>query len=153
MTISNNQQNAQLLAKQCAEHMLNNDSVSKNLGIKIESMDCGQSRVSMTVTHNMLNGHKTCHGGMIFSFADSAFAFACNSENEAAVAASCSIDFLLPAYENDKLTATANNSHQGKRTGIYQVAITNQNNQLIALFKGNSARIRRNVLPDNKPIA
>lgn len=143
----------QLLAKQCAEHMLINDPVSKNLGITIESMECGQSKVSMTITNDMLNGHKTCHGGILFSFADSAFAFACNSQNEAAVAASCTIDFLLPAYANDKLTATANQSHQGKRTGIYQVAITNQNNQLIALFKGNSARIKRNVLPDNKQTA
>lgn len=143
----------QLLAKQCAQHMLNNDPVSQKLGINIESMECGQSKVSMTITDDMLNGHKTCHGGVIFSFADSAFAFACNSQNEAAVAASCTIDYVIPAFEHDTLTATANGIHQGKRTGIYHVAIKNQNNQLVALFKGNSARIKRNVLPENKHIA
>lgn len=144
--------NAQILAQECAEYMLLNDPVSKNLGIKIERMKCANSTVSMIITGEMLNGHQTCHGGMLFSFADSAFAFACNSQNQAAVAASCTIDFVLPANEHDKLIATAHEVHQGKRTGIYHVTITNQNNQLVALFKGNSARIKRNVLPDRKHI-
>lgn len=151
MTINSEQKNSveqDLLAKQCAEHMLKNDPVSQGMGIHIESISNGSVAVSMTVTGAMLNGHKTCHGGVLFSFADSAFAFACNSQNQAAVAASCTIDFLIPAYEHDKLTATATVYHQGGRTGIYHVSIKNQNNQVVAFFKGNSARIKRNVLPD-----
>lgn len=137
-----------LLAKQCAEHMLNNDPVSQAMGIHIESISIGSVVISMTVTGAMLNGHQTCHGGVLFSFADSAFAFACNSQNQAAVAASCTIDFLIPAYEHDKLTAIATAYHQGRRTSIYHVTVKNQNNQVVAFFKGNSARIKHNVLPD-----
>lgn len=85
---------------------------------------------------------------MIFSLADSAFAFACNSQNQAAVAAGCSIDFLRPAMLGEQLTALATQQHQGKRSGIYYVQVTNQNAQLVALFKGNSARINASVLAD-----
>jgi acyl-CoA thioesterase len=140
----------QILAQQCAEHMLNNDSVSQSMGMKIVDISSGEATVSMTVTNAMLNGHKTCHGGTIFSLADSAFAFACNSQNHAAVAANCTIDFLLPAFEHDQLTAIATLYHQGRRTGIYHVTVKNQNNQKIAFFKGNSARIKRNVLPESQ---
>jgi acyl-CoA thioesterase len=80
--------------------------------------------------------------------ADSAFAFACNSQNEAAVAAGCTIDFLRPGVLGDQLSATATQRYQGKRSGIYYVEVTNQNAQLVALFKGNSARVNASVLPD-----
>ena len=83
---------------------------------------------------------------MIFSLADSAFAFACNSQNEAAVAANCTIDFLRPAMLADVLTATATVQYQGRRTGIYQTLIVNQHDKLIAIFKGNSARLGSAVL-------
>jgi acyl-CoA thioesterase len=102
----------------------------------------------MIVTEVMLNGYKTCHGGMIFSLSDSAFAFACNSQNQAAVAAGCTIDFLRPAMLGDQLSAVATQQYQGKRSGVYHVEVTNQKAQLVALFKGNSARINANVLPD-----
>jgi len=85
---------------------------------------------------------------MIFSLADSAFAFACNSQNQTAVAAGCTIDFLRPALLDDQLSAIAIQTYQGKRSGIYHVEITNQNAQLVALFKGNSARVNGSVLPD-----
>ena len=147
-TNSDNQDQA--LAQECAEFMLNSDPVSQGLGIKLESVSSGNATVSMTITNAMLNGHKTCHGGILFSVADSAFAFACNSQNHAAVAASCTIDFLLPALVGDKLSAVATLYHQGGRTGVYHVTLKNQNDQVIAFFKGNSARIKRNVLPENK---
>lgn len=137
-----------LLAQKCAEHMYENDAASQALGIKLVNVSEGKAIVNMTIKDFMLNGHKTCHGGQIFSLADSAFAFACNSQNQAAVAAGCTIDFLLPAFEHDVLTAYANQYHQGNRTGIYHVTIKNQDEQVIAFFKGNSARIKRSVLPE-----
>jgi acyl-CoA thioesterase len=148
MTINSDKQD-QALAQECAEFMLNNDPVSQGLGMKLASISSGSVTLNMTVTNAMLNGHKTCHGGILFSLADSAFAFACNSQNHAAVAASCTIDFLLPAFENDELIAVATLYHQGRHTGVYHVTVKNQNNKVIAFFKGNSARIKRSVLPDN----
>jgi len=138
-----------ILAQQCADYMYSNDAASQALGIKIENVRCGSATAIMTVKAFMLNGHKTCHGGQIFSLADSAFAFACNSQNQAAVASSCNIDFIKPAFEGDILTAVAQQMHQGGRTGVYQVMIKNQNQQLVAIFKGNSARIKSSVLPEN----
>jgi acyl-CoA thioesterase len=139
---------ADLLAQRCAEHMYENDAASQALGIRITEVHCGRAVAVMAVKDFMLNGHKTCHGGQIFTLADSAFAFACNSQNKAAVALSCTIDFVSPAFEDDILTATAEELHQGGRSGVYQIKITNQNLQLIALFKGNSARIKQSVLPE-----
>jgi len=138
------------LAEACAEHMLSQDLASQSLGIAIVKVECGAASATMTVTDSMLNGHQTCHGGMIFTLADSAFAFACNSQNYAAVAAGCTIDFLRPAFKGDLLTAAATQTYQGQRSGIYQVQVTNQDAQLIALFKGNSARIKSSVLPTSE---
>ncbi len=143
-----NLSDADLLAQRCAEHMYENDAASQALGIRITEVHCGRAVAVMAVKDFMLNGHKTCHGGQIFTLADSAFAFACNSQNKAAVALSCTIDFVSPAFEGDILTATAEELHQGGRSGVYQIKITNQNQQLIALFKGNSARIKQSVLPE-----
>jgi len=144
------QASEQQLAEDCAHHMFAQDAASKALGINIETIKPGCAIATMTVTDAMLNGYNTCHGGMIFSLADSAFAFACNSHNEAAVAAGCTIDFLRPGMLGDLLSAVATQQHQGKRSGIYYVEVTNQNAQLVALFKGNSARINATVLPNTK---
>ena len=140
----------QQLAEDCAQHMFEHDAASKALGIAINRVSRGSATATMTIRDDMLNGHKTCHGGIIFSLADSAFAFACNSQNHAAVAAGCNIDFLRPAIKDDRLTAVASQVHQGKRSGIYNVTVTNQDGKLVALFKGNSARINRKVLPDSE---
>lgn len=139
---------ADQLAQRCAQHMYENDAASQALGIELMQVKSGGAIAVMTVKDFMLNGHKTCHGGQIFSLADSAFAFACNSQNQAAVALSCTIDFIHPAFKDDTLTATAEAMHQGGRSGVYQIKVTNQNQQLIAIFKGNSARIKRSVLPE-----
>ena len=135
------------LAQRCAHYMYDNDPASQALGIKITQVSHDSASAVMTVKKFMLNGHKTCHGGKIFSLADSVFAFACNAQNHATVGLSCTIDFTHPAYEHDILTASAEQLHQGKRSGVYQVRITNQDQQLIALFKGNSVRIKHSVLP------
>lgn len=143
---------ADKLAQRCAQHMYENDAASQALGIELMQVKCGAAIATMTVKDFMLNGHKTCHGGQIFSLADSAFAFACNSQNQAAVALSCTIDFIHPAFKDDILTATAEELHQGGRSGVYQIKVTNQNQQLIAIFKGNSARIKHSVLPEESAL-
>jgi len=148
MITNQNPQQTKQLALACVAHMMENDAASKALGIKVIEVDAGEVTAIMAITAVMLNGHLSCHGGNIFSLADSAFAFACNSENFAAVAAGCSIDYLMPAFKGDVLTAKASQLHQGKRCGIYHVTVSNQDNQVVALFKGNSARIKRSVLPE-----
>jgi acyl-CoA thioesterase len=95
----------------------------------------------------MLNGHGTCHGGMLFTLADSAFALACNSYGDTTVAASGSIDFLLPAHEGDELTAVARELWRTKRNGIYEVQICNQSGAVVALFRGRSQRIEGRLIP------
>lgn len=139
---------ADQLAQRCATYMYGNDAVSQALGIKLLSVRSDSTVAIMTVTESMLNGHKTCHGGKIFCFADSAFAFACNAQNQAAVALSCTIDFVNPAFKDDILTATTEQLHQGGRSGVYHIKVTNQNQKLIAIFKGSSARIKSSVLPE-----
>ena len=142
------QDDADLLAARCADAMWAEDDASKAMGMQIVSVREGSAVLSMTVQENMVNGHGMCHGGMIFSLADSAFAFACNSQNFAAVAAGASIDFLAPASAGDVLTASASIVSQGKKTGLYDVAVRNQSNRLVAQFRGRSARIRGTVVPD-----
>jgi acyl-CoA thioesterase len=102
--------------------------------------------MSMTVRADMLNGHKTCHGGFIFALADSTFAFACNSRNLATVASGCSIDYLAPGFEGDVLTATAAEYSLAGRTGVYDVHVTNQHGKPIAIFRGRSYRINGQVV-------
>jgi len=102
--------------------------------------------MTMTVRADMCNGHATCHGGLIFTLADSTFAFACNSYNQNAVALGCTIDFMAPAREGDVLTANARVRQQGARTGVYDITVTNQDGSEIALFRGKSYRIKGTVL-------
>ena len=100
----------------------------------------------MTVRADMLNGHAICHGGFIFTLADSAFAFACNSYNLTTVASGCTIDFLAPAREGDVLTAVAHERSVSGRTGVYDIEVTNQHGETIALFRGKSYRIKGHVV-------
>lgn len=139
---------ADQLARLCAERMWSDDNASRALGMVIESTSEGRAIVSMSVREDMVNGHGSCHGGMIFSLADSAFAFACNSQNRVAVAASCGIDFIAPAKAGDLLRAEAAVLHQGGRNGIYDVEIRNQDGRVVAQMRGRSTRIRDAVLVD-----
>src|SRR3569833_1293131 len=139
---------AQRLAERAAEALFARDKTKELLGIRILSVRPGGARVGMTVRHDMVNGHRSCHGGLIFSLADSAFAAACNSHNENNVAASASIDFLAPGFEGDELLAEASEVWRAGRTGIYEIKVTNQRGELIALFRGRSHRIGGSVTTD-----
>lgn len=138
----------QQLAESCARHMFQEDKASQAMGMTIEAIAPGAATLRMEVRDDMVNGHDICHGGKIFCLADSAFAFACNSENQAAVAATCNIDFVRPAFKGDVLTAIASVVYQGRRSGVYQAQVINQNGELVALFKGNAARLNRPLLPE-----
>ena len=132
---------ADQIARACADAMYANDRASAALGMEIEKMAEGLAVMGMTVREDMVNGHDLCHGGLIFSLADSAFAFACNSQNFNTVAAGARIEFLAAGRLGDRLTAVAEQVSQGGRTGIYDVVVSNQDNKTVALFRGNSHRI------------
>ena len=137
-------------AERSARVMFANDTATKHLGMTLESVGPGFACLRMRVARHMLNAHSTCHGGYLFTLGDSTFAFACNSFNLVAVAASASIEFLAPAYLDDALTAKANVQSQGRRTGLYDVVITNQNEQRIAMFRGRSHRIDKQLFDESE---
>ena len=108
----------------------------------------GRAEVTMEVRADMLNGHAICHGGFIFTLADSAFAYACNSYNLSTVASGCAIDFVAPAREGDVLTARAAERSAAGRTGVYDIEVVNQRGETIALFRGKSYRIKGHVIDE-----
>ncbi len=125
--------------------MWGNDVASQDLGMTIEVTKPGQAEARFEVRANMVNGYDICHGGFIFTLADSAFAFACNTYNRITVAASASIEFVRPARLGDKLLATAAEVHRGGRTGIYDITVTNQDDDVVAIFRGRSHATREPV--------
>lgn len=124
-----------------AREMYARDNCAHQMGIEIVEMGEGFAKLTMTVTEAMLNGHQTCHGGQLFTLADTAFAYACNSQGLAAVASGCSIDFFRPGQAGDTLTAVAQMRTQGRQTGVYDIEIINQHEKTVALFRGRSHRI------------
>jgi len=130
----------QQLATKVVEHLIENDLFSKWLGIELIGVSKGYSKIKMTVRKEMINGFGIVHGGIAFSLGDSAFAFACNNRNNLSVALDTSINFIKPVHVGDVLTAEAKEIHNGKSTGIYQISIVNQSNQMVALFKGTCFR-------------
>ncbi len=141
------QTQAQRLAELAAQALFAHDPASKNLGIAIEEVRPGFARLRMKVRADMLNGHGTCHGGMVFALADSAFAVACNTHNAVTVAAAASIDFLAPAHADDELTADARELWRSKRSGIYEICVTNQHGESVALFRGRSHCLGGPIVP------
>ncbi len=137
---------AQALAEAVVQKMMAEDAASRKLGMRLIAVRPGYAKVEMVVLPDMLNGHAICHGGFVFSLADSAFAFACNSYNFVTVAAGCSIDFLAPVYGGDCLIAEALESAVSGRTGVYDVTISNQKGECVALFRGRSYRVRGEVI-------
>jgi len=135
------QSDRQQLAEAAGAAMYANDMASQGLGIVLREIAPGYARMEMTVRKNMLNGHEICHGGFIFTLADSALAFASNSYNHVAVAIRANIDFLAPARLGDVLTAVAEEQTLSGRTGIYDISVHNQSTKLIALFRGCTRRI------------
>lgn len=135
------------LAKACAEAMWNDDPATQHLNMELLNVDSGTASISMRITNTMLNGHSTCHGGYIFTLADSCFAFACNTYNQRTVAQHCSISYLAPVFENDILTATATETNRMGRSGIYDIQVHNQKGEHVAEFRGHSRTIKGTLLP------
>jgi len=138
----------QALAERVAAAMWSRDRASQNLGMSVVAMRPGYAELAMTVREDMLNGHAICHGGFIFSLADSAFAYACNSYNLVTVASGCSIDFLAPARSGDVLTACARELSAAGRTGVYDIGVSNAAGAKIAVFRGRSYRLKGHVITD-----
>ncbi len=128
-------------------HMLKHDLFSKWLGIELLDVKDGYSKIKMLIREEMINGLGIVHGGITFSLADSAFAFACNNRNVLSVALDTSINFLKPVNVGDELIAEAVELHNGKSTGLYTISITNQKNMLVAVFKGNCFRTNKKLMP------
>jgi acyl-CoA thioesterase len=124
------------LAKDVVDHLMEKDLFSRWLGIEVLEIREGYSKIKMTIREEMINGFGIVHGGIAFSLSDSAFAFACNNRNNLSVALDTSINFMKPSHQGDVLTAEAKEMHNGKSTGLYQISVFNQNDHLIALFKG-----------------
>jgi acyl-CoA thioesterase len=133
-------------AKQVVAHMMQHDLFSQWLGIEVLEIKEGYSKIKMTVRNEMMNGLGIVHGGIAFSLADSAFAFACNNRNVLSVALDTSINFLKPVHVSDVLTAEAKELHNGKSTGLYHISITNQNEHVVAVFKGTCYRTDKSLL-------
>lgn len=126
--------------QQVVEKMMQHDKFSQWLGIEVLKIEEGYSKIKMTIRPEMINGFGTTHGGIAFSLADSAFAFACNNRNNISVALDTAINFTKAVNVGDTLTAEAKEIHNGRSTGLYLIAITNQNDDLVAHFKGNCFR-------------
>lgn len=146
MTRTDQSEEAQQLAELVGRAIEHGDQAAKALGVRLLEIRPGYARAEMKVRANMLNSVKTCQGGVIFTLADTVFAYACNSRNELSVAAGCSIEFLLPGEEHDVLTAEAVERTLQKRTGVYDVAVTNQEGRCIALFRGKSHRTNNQLV-------
>lgn len=128
------------IARKSADAMWRDDRATQALGISIDAIGPGTATLSMTVVETMTNGHGMCHGGYIFTLADSAFAFACNSYNDRVVAQAASVSFLAPAHLGDRLTAEAREVHKAGRSGLYDVRVT-AGATVIAEFRGQSRTI------------
>ena len=139
-------EDAAALARAVADRMFANDRASRGLGMAIAAVRPGQAELTMTVRGDMVNGHAICHGGFVFTLADSAFAFACNSHNHATVAAGATVDFLAPAREGDELIAEAGEVWRSRRTGIYEVTVTTGQGVKVALFRGRAHQVDGTVV-------
>jgi acyl-CoA thioesterase len=144
--ISFKKNSMQTTPQQVVQHMMQNDLFSQWLGIDVIEIKEGYSKITMTVRTEMINGFGIVHGGICFSLADSAFAFACNNRNNLSVALDTSINFTKPVHVGDVLIAEAQELHNGRSTGLYHITITNQQNQIVALFKGTCFRTNKTLV-------
>ena len=133
---------AQAVAKEVGAKLCAQDAAVSTLGITLDSISPGHARLVMKVREDMINGAGICHGGLITTLADSAFAFACNSYNKLTLAAGITVDFIAPAHQDDVLTATAAEVSRSARTGVYDVTVTNQHNKLVAVLRGRCHEVR-----------
>lgn len=135
------------LARAVGRAMYEADACSRALGFELIEVRAGYTRMRAAVRPDFLNGHGICHGGLIFTLADSTFAFACNSHNVNTVASGCSIEFLRPVHGGDVLTAEAVEQTVSGRTGIYDIRVVNRAGETVAMFRGKSAHIKGHVIP------
>jgi acyl-CoA thioesterase len=136
----------QALAEACARAMWADDRASKGLGMQIERVAPGEAVVSMTVRNDMTNGHGICHGGFIFALADTAFAFAANTYDQRTVAHHCTVTFLRPVREGETLTAHAIERERAGRDGVYETAVRDSRDTVVAEFRGHSRTISGRLL-------
>lgn len=136
----------QALADAVGAAMWSRDHATQALGMRLDAIAPGRAVLSMPVRRDMVNGHAICHGGLIFTLADSAFAYACNSYNHNTVASACHIDFLAPAREGDVLEAEAVERSLAGRTGVYDITVRVRGGRTVALFRGKSYRIGGEVI-------
>ncbi|WP_321446951.1 hydroxyphenylacetyl-CoA thioesterase PaaI [uncultured Cohaesibacter sp.] len=136
----------QELADACAQAMWDGDSTSQKLGMKLEHVAPGEAVLSMTVSEAMTNGHGNAHGGYLFTLADSAFAFACNTYNQITVAQNCTITFLAPGTLGDRLTASAHERSRSGRSGLYDVQVVREDGTIIAEFRGHARTVKGTLL-------
>ena len=136
-------------AETCAKLMMAADAASRDMGMRIDHIAPGEATLSMLITGKMLNGHKICHGGYIFSLADSAFAFACNTYNQITVAQQNQITYLSPGQLDERLTARAVELSKSGRSGIYDVTVTGGDGRIVAAFRGLSRSIKGQHFPED----
>ena len=136
-------------ARKVGEAMFAVDTASRlTMGMELLLCEPGRAILRMPIKAMHLNGHQICHGGFIFTLADTTFAFACNSHNKNAVAAGCSIEFLKPVHQGDVLTCEGREQILSGRHGIYDMKVQNQHGEVVALFRGKSAQIAGTVFPE-----
>jgi acyl-CoA thioesterase len=135
------------IARICAKALWAEDKTTQSLGMELLSVSPGRARMAMMVTEQMTNGHGTCHGGYIFTLADSAFAFACNSHGPRSVAQQCSVAYLAPGRLGMRLTAEAIERQRGERSGITDVTVRDEAGNVIAEFRGHSRTVPGSLLP------
>jgi acyl-CoA thioesterase len=142
---------ATALAQDAVNAMWSRDQAAQALGMEIRQVLAGSATLRMRVRKDMVNGHQICHGGLIFTLADTAFAYACNSYNQNTVASACHIDFLAPGREGDVLEAVAIERSSAGRTGVYDVEVRVVDGHAVALFRGKSHRIKGEVIASFEP--
>ncbi len=142
----------QQVAEATRDAMWAGDRASQALGMQVLAVGPGSATLTMTVRADMLNGHDTCHGGLVTSLADSAFAFACNAYNEVTVAAGFDVNFVATARLDDVLTATARELSKSGRTGVYDIAVVNQRGEPVAVFRGRSYTAKGRAVIDGLPV-
>jgi len=135
------------VARRSANEMFAKDRASRDLGIAVEISEAGSASARMVVTERMINGLDVCHGGYIFTLADTAFAFACNGYGQVTFAAGASIQFVRSARLGDVLLAEAREQYRGRSSGTYDVRVTNQEGRIVALFRGQSRATGAPVVP------
>jgi acyl-CoA thioesterase len=144
--------NAQRVAEASRDAMWASDRAAQALGIEVHAVGPGSATLTMTVREDMVNGHDLCHGGLIATLADTAFAYACNAYNEITVASGFSIDLIAGARQGDVLSASAVELARSGRTGVYEIDVRNQRGERVAAFRGRSYAMKGKALVEGLPI-